>query len=212
MAHLRKPLGIALALNTGVFGVEILGGIWGGSLSLLTDAVHNLSDEVGLFFLLLAYLLRPRRSRGLLRGANLLHSVGLLAISVVLAVEALERLRTPASVPGLVLLGVALLASAGNWGVARTLRSAGREDAAIYLAYVHNRADAWVSLAPALAGALILASGISLFDSLVALGICLAIVVPSLRAILESREELIWPDAAACGEARPAAGLRSRGR
>lgn len=200
MAHLRKPLGAALALNTAVSGIEIVGGIWGGSLSLVTDAVHNLSDEVGLLFLLLAYVLRARLSRGLLRGANLLHSVGLLAISGVLSVEALARLRTPAPVPGLVPLGIALIASAGNWGVARSLRDASREDAAIYLAYVHNRADAWVSLAPALAGALILVSGISLFDPLVALGICLAILVPSFRAILDSREELVWPDATACGE------------
>jgi cobalt-zinc-cadmium efflux system protein len=187
VAHLRKPLGVALALNTAVSGIELIGGIWGGSLSLVTDAVHNLSDEVGLSFLRLAYLLRPRLSRGLLRGANLLHSVGLLAISLVLATEAIERLRTPQPVPGLVLLVVALLASVGNWAVARSLRSAGREDAAIHLAYVHNRADAWVSLGPALAGGLILASGVSLFDALVALGISLAILVPSFRSILESR-------------------------
>jgi len=200
MAHLRKPLGVALALNTAVSGVEIAGGIWAGSLSLVTDAVHNLSDEIGLLFLLLAYLVRARLSRGLLRGANLLHSIGLLAISAVLAVEAVERLRTPASVPGLVPLGVALLASAGNWGVARSLRDASREDAAILLAYVHNRADALVSLAPALAGVLILASGLSVIDPLVALGICLAILVPSFRAILDSREDLVWPDVTACSE------------
>ena len=200
MAHLRKPLGVALALNTAVSGVEIAGGIWAGSLSLVTDAVHNLSDEIGLLFLLLAYLVRARLSRGLLRGANLLHSIGLLAISIVLAVEALERLRTPAPVGGLVPLGVALLASAGNWGVARSLRDASREDAAILLAYVHNRADALVSLAPALAGVLILASGLSVIDPLVALGICLAILVPSFRAILDSREDLVWPDVTACSE------------
>jgi len=63
MAHLRKPLGAALALNTAVSGIEIVGGIWGGSLSLVTDAVHNLSDEVGLLFLLLAYVLRARWGR-----------------------------------------------------------------------------------------------------------------------------------------------------
>jgi cobalt-zinc-cadmium efflux system protein len=200
MAHLRKPLGVALALNTGVAGIEFIGGIWGGSLSLVTDAVHNLSDELGLVFLLLAYVLRARLSRGLLRGANFLHSVGLLVIRAVLAVEAIARLQSPAPVVGLVPLGIALLASAGNWGVAHSLRDASREDAAIYLAYVHNRADAWVSLAPALAGSLILATGISLFDPLVALGICLLILVPAFRAILESRQELIWPDAAACGE------------
>ena len=57
-----------------------------------------------------------------------------------------------------------------------------------------------MSLAPALAGSLILATGISLFDPLVALGICLMILVPAVRAILESREELIWPAAVACGE------------
>ncbi len=58
MAHLRKPLAIALGTNTAVLVVETAGGIEANSLSLITDAVHNLSDEVALGFLLLAYALR----------------------------------------------------------------------------------------------------------------------------------------------------------
>ena len=54
MAHRRKPLGLALGLNTGVLVLETLAGLTGNSLTLLMDAVHNLSDELGLLFLFLA--------------------------------------------------------------------------------------------------------------------------------------------------------------
>ena len=55
MAHLRKPLAVALGLNTAVLTVETLGTFEANSLSLATDAIHNVSDETGLAFLLLAY-------------------------------------------------------------------------------------------------------------------------------------------------------------
>lgn len=42
MAHLRRPLAVALGLNTAVLAVEIVGGVAGNSMSLMMDGVHNL--------------------------------------------------------------------------------------------------------------------------------------------------------------------------
>jgi divalent metal cation (Fe/Co/Zn/Cd) transporter len=85
MAHVRKPLGIAVALNTAVVGLEVVGGLGSRSFALVADAAHNLSDELALVCLGLAYVLTMSVNRRLQRMANLLNSLGLVAVSAVLA-------------------------------------------------------------------------------------------------------------------------------
>ena len=199
MAHRRGPLVTALALNTGALVVEIGAGVPAKSLSLVMDGVHNVSDEVALAFLVLAYSMRVGLSGRFLRSANLFNSLGLLAISAVLVWQAFERLHEPVAVLGIVPVVVGLVAAAANYGVARVLRQSAAEDAAIRLAYVHNLGDTLVSLAPVLAGILTLASGSLLVDPLVALGIAGAIIVPTLQTIAGSHRELVFPENVSCG-------------
>jgi cobalt-zinc-cadmium efflux system protein len=152
MAHRRRPLAAALALNTGALLVEVGAGIPANSISLVMDGVHNLSDEVALAFLVLAYTLRVALSGRFLRSANLFNSLGLLAISAVLVWQVFERLHRPEPVVGIVPIIVGLIAAAANLGVARVLREPASEDPAIRLAYVHNLGDTFVSLAPVMGG------------------------------------------------------------
>lgn len=84
MAHRRPPLVRALQLNTAVLAVEIAAGIGANSFSLIMDGVHNLSDEVALVLLVLAYSFRTGLSGKLLRYTNLFNSVGLLAFQLFL--------------------------------------------------------------------------------------------------------------------------------
>src|SRR2546428_3322311 len=154
MAHRRSPLALALGLNTAVTVVELATGVGSNSLSLIMDGVHNVSDEVALALLVLAYTLRTGLSGRFLRWANLFNSAGLLVISGLLTWQAAERTTNPQPLLGVVPLIVGLLGAAGNAGVAVALRVPSREDAAIRLAYVHNLGDTLVSLGPALAGAL----------------------------------------------------------
>ena len=198
MAHLRKPLAAAVGLNTVVLVIEGVGGVGANSLSLLTDAVHNLSDETALVFLLLAYLSRTGLSGQLLRAANVLNSVGLLAISALLVWQAVERLLHPAPVLTVVPIIAGLIGAVGNWGVAKALEEAAHHDAAIRLAYVHNLGDALLSLAPVVAGALILFTGQTVFDPLVAVAVAGVIIGSTLHAIAASRRELLWPSRVVC--------------
>ena len=92
MSHRRPPLVRALQLNTAVLVVEIAAGIGSNSFSLIMDGVHNLSDEVALVLLVLAYSLRAGLSGKLLRYANLFNSIGLLAICAFLVWRVVERL------------------------------------------------------------------------------------------------------------------------
>lgn len=201
MAHRRPPLVRALQLNTAVMGVEIAGGIASNSFSLIMDGIHNLSDEVALLFLVLAYSLRTGLSGRLLRYANLFNSVGLLVICAVLIWRVVDRLFQPVEVFGLVPIVARLIGAIGNWGVARVLREPSQDDVAIRLAYVHNLGDTLVSLIPVVAGVLICFSGSSLFDSLFALLIAAVVVTTTLRGVIGSHEELLWPGNVSCGHA-----------
>ena len=199
MAHRRRPLRLALALNSAVLAVELATGVGTNSLSLIIDSVHNLSDELGLALLFLAYTLPAGLSGALLRSANFFNSIGLLAISGYLAWRSVERLAAPLPVIGLGPALAGLLGVVGNWVVARALRRAAQYDVAIRLAYVHNLGDVLLSLAPVAAGLLILVSGRMIFDPLIALGLAIAIAVSTVRELARGGGELLWPPTIVCG-------------
>ena len=199
MAHYRKPLAAAVALNTLIFAVEGIAGLEVNSLSLIMDSVHNLSDELALVFLYLAFILPLGVSRNLMRTANLFNSVGLVAVSGLLLWLAVLRFNHPVPVPGAIPILVGLVAAVGNWGVARLLRDPGRDNPAIRLAYIHNLGDVQVSLAPVVCGVLVMVTGKPWVDPLIAGGIALWIVGSTLREVTLSRDELIWPEKINCG-------------
>ena len=147
MSHHRRAVGAAVLLNTAISGGEAIAGYYANSLSLLTDSVHNLSDELALAALWLAFIVSHGPSRALLRFANIFNSVGLIAVSGVLLWQAAERFLHPSPCWEVVPIIAGLGAAAANWGVARLLLAPGEHNAAIRLAYVHNLGDVWVSLA-----------------------------------------------------------------
>jgi cobalt-zinc-cadmium efflux system protein len=201
MAHHRKALAAAVAVNTAIVAVELAAGWQAGSLSLAMDGVHNLSDELALVLLYLAFILPQGLSRNLLRSANLFNSLGLVAVSALVLWQVVERILHPLPVLGWVPVVVGLGAALANWAIARLLWQPSRHNAAIRLAYLHNLGDAFASLAPVLAGVLVSVSGRSFFDPLVAGGIAAWIIVSTVREVVGSRDELIWPRKIECGHA-----------
>jgi cobalt-zinc-cadmium efflux system protein len=199
VAHRRKPLAWALALNTAVLIVEVGGGVGSGSLSLILDGIHNLSDELALALLVLAYTVRTGISGRFLRYANLFNSVGLLAICAFFLWQVFERLTRPVSVIGALTVITVLLGALGNWGVARVLRSFISDDPAIRLAYAHNLSDTLLSLVPVVSGALVMISGQYIFDPIATLVIVVVIVVGTVQSFAGSHRELLWPENVACG-------------
>jgi cation diffusion facilitator family transporter len=199
MAHYQKSLAAAVVLNTAISAVEAVAGFESGSLSLLMDSAHNLSDEMALNFLYLAFILSQGVSRHLLRTANLFNSLGLVMISGLLAWQAVERFLHPVPVQGAIPIVVGIAAAAANWGVAWLLRKPGRNNAAIRLAHIHNIGDVYVSLAPVLAGFLVIFTERSVFDPIIAAAIAVWIIFSTAREVFGSREELIWPEKIVCG-------------
>src|SRR6267143_26574 len=108
MAHYRKPIAAAVAFYSAIFIVEAIAGFGAQSLSLIMDSVHNLSDEMALVFIYLAFILSQGVSRNLLRFANIFNSVGLIVVSGLLLWQSVERLLHPAPVMGAVAIVVGL--------------------------------------------------------------------------------------------------------
>jgi cation diffusion facilitator family transporter len=199
MAHHQKAIAAAVALNSGIFVVEAVAGYQASSLSLIMDSVHNLSDELALVCLYLAFILSRGVSRNLLRSANIFNSVGLVAVSALLLWQVVERFLHPMPVQGVIPIVVGIAAAAANWGVARLLFEPGKNNAAIRLAYVHNMGDVWVSLAPVAAGIFVSLTGYSVFDPLIAGAVAIWFIASTGREVLESHDELIWPEKIVCG-------------
>jgi cation diffusion facilitator family transporter len=198
MAHHRRAVGAAVALNTGISMVEAIAGYQSNSLSLIMDSAHNLSDEMALIALWLAFIVARGPSRTLLRSANLFNSIGLIVVSGVLLWQAVERFLHPVSIQGAVPIVIGLAAAAANWGVARLLLAPSEHNAAIRLAYIHNLGDVWVSLAPVVAGLLLVLTGASFFDPLIAGAVALWLIAGTGLEVFKSSNELIWPERIVC--------------
>jgi len=183
-------------------------GIRAHSLSLVMDAVHNLSDELALVCLFCAYSTSLLMSRRLQRVSNVLNSLGLVAIGGLVVWQSIERLAHPRPVVGWLPIVAGLLAAAANWGVARALRPWMANSAAIRLAYVHNLGDTYVSLAPVASGLLVSLSHRSFFDPLAAILVGLWILSSTIVELRRAADDLLWPEQAVCphdewGKARP---------
>lgn len=141
-------------LNIGITLAELIGGLLSGSLALLSDAAHNLSDVAAVLIALWARRLsrRPptlRHTYGFKRAevmAALANAVVLIGVTAVIAREALVRLIHPEPVARGVMLAVALAALAGNAGSVLLLRSHGKHDVNVRSAFLHMAQDALASL------------------------------------------------------------------
>lgn len=173
----------AVSLNLGYVVVEAVTGFTVGSLALLADAAHNLTDVAGLVLAWGAAALALRRpsarfTYGLGRGtilAALANAVAiLLGVGAVLW-EAVGRIAEPPPVAGGMVLAVALAGIGVNAGTALLFRERARDDLNARGAFLHMAADAAVSLGVVLAAGLILATGLDILDPLVAILVSLVV-------------------------------------
>jgi cobalt-zinc-cadmium efflux system protein len=190
---------IALAINLALLAVEAVGGIITGSLAVLADAGHLLSDVGSIALALAAAGLasRPggaRRTFGYQRSevlAALANGLILVAVAVAVAVAAIGRLGDPPGIDGAGVLALGLLGLAGNLAATAVLAGGRREDLNLEGVLRHSFADALGSLGVVLAGAFVLAGGSTLVDPIVGLVIAALILASSWRLIKEPFEVLM---------------------
>jgi cobalt-zinc-cadmium efflux system protein len=187
----RRRLRIVLVITSTVVVVEALGAWWSGSLALLADAGHMLTDVAGIVVALLASLLAtrpssPRRTFGYHRAeilAAVLNALVLLGLCGYLGYAGTRRLVDPTDVDAprlLIFAGIGLVANLGS--VAALSR---RKDSSLNMkgAYLEVLSDAFGSAAAIVAGVVILATGFLRADSIASLVIAL-LVLPRAWALL----------------------------
>lgn len=202
----------AVGLNTAYVLVEAGFGFLTGSLALLADAAHNLTDVAGLLIAWGAAVLAKRAGNaaytfGYGRAtilAAMLNAVAILIGVVVVIWEAAQRFQTVVEVPGLTILLVALVGIGVNTGSALLFMKSQKEDLNAKGAYLHMAADAAVSGAVVLAAAGIMLTGWHWLDPAVAIAVSVLIawtswglLRDSLRLQLDGVPEAIDPQAVA---------------
>jgi cobalt-zinc-cadmium efflux system protein len=161
-AHASAPqqrLRWALVLAAGYMCAEVVGGWWTGSLALLADAGHMLSDVFALSLSLLAFRLAQRPSTaqqtyGHHRTeilAALAHGMLLVGVAVFVVSEAVERLGEPRTILGGPMLAIAAGGLAVNLAALAILGEARRENLNVRGAWLHVLSDALGSVGAMLA-------------------------------------------------------------
>ncbi len=185
---------IGIALNTAFVAAEAGFGFQAGSLALLSDAGHNLSDVLGLVLAWVAAILarRPAAGRytyGLKRTtilAALANAIFLLVTVGALGFEAIERLKNPQPVAAGVMAWVSGAGILVNGFTAFLFMSGRKGDLNVRGAFLHMAADAAVSLGVTLAGVLILFTGWSWVDPVVSLAVLVVILIGTWSLFTES--------------------------
>jgi len=187
----RRRLALVLALTLAFLGVEVAAGFLTGSLSLLADAGHMLTDVAGLVLALLAMKVAerppsPRRTYGYHRAeilAALTNGVVLLGVAGYILFEAWHRFAHPRPVPGLPVFAVAAVALAVNVASAFALHRGSRASLNVRGAYNEVMADAVSSVGVMAGAATITLTGWYWVDPLVAVLIA-AFILPRTVALL----------------------------
>ena len=206
----KRSLGFALVLNAGYTAVEAVVGFATGSLAVLADAGHNLSDVLALGLAIGAVWLAerpptPRRSFGFKRAeilAALLNAVSIIVIAVLIFVEAARRFANPPEVPGGWLIVVAAIGIAINAAGAAAVFRGGGEDVNMRASFIHLAGDALGSLGVLAAGVIIVTTGWVYADPLFSVLIGLLILASvwgvlrdSVLVLLEAAPRGIDPQA-----------------
>ncbi len=195
----RRRLIVALGINLVLLVAEAVGGIITGSLAVLADAGHLLSDVGSIVLALIAARLaaRPasgRRTFGYQRTevlAALANGLTLVVVSVFIAVEAIGRFSDPPGISGGGVLALGILGLLGNAAATIYLARGEREDINLEGVIRHSFADALGSLGVVLAGAVVLAGGSDIVDPIVGLLISILVLASSWRLLKEPFDVLM---------------------
>ena len=180
-----RAFAIGIALNLVYVAGEAVGGIFSGSLALLADAGHNLSDVLSLSLSWGAAVLSHRRPSGRftygLRSSSILaalaNAVILLVVTGGIAWEALWRIGHPLPVASTVVIWVAAAGILVNGVTALLFASGSQRDLNLKSAFLHMAADTVVTASVVAAGIVIALTGWLWLDPVVSLVVSAVIVI-----------------------------------
>lgn len=180
----RNRLVVVLAITLAVVLVQIIGAALSGSLALLADAGHMLSDAAGVFIALLASWIATRpaselRTYGYQRAevlAAMANALILIVIAVVIVIEAIRRLGETPEVQTDIMLWAAVAGAVANLVSLLILRGAQEESLNVRGAYLEVLGDLLGSLAVIAAAIIIMTTGFQTADTIASLVIAVMIL------------------------------------
>ena len=195
----RKRLIAVLAITLAVVLVQVIGAVLSGSLSLLADAGHMLSDAAGVTIALLAAWIAGRpasdqRTYGYQRAevlAALANALILIVISVVIFSEAIRRIGAAPEVQTDIMLFAAVLGAAANVASLVILRGAHQESLNVRGAYLEVLGDLLGSFAVIAAAVVIMVTGFQAADTIASVLIALLVIYSSWTLIRQSVDVLM---------------------
>ena len=206
----RKWLTLALILIVGFMAVEVVVGVLAGSLALITDAGHMLTDAASIVLALIAIRLAARPARGGytygLKRAEILsaqaNGITLLLLAAYFIFEGVRRLIDPGEVEGLLVFVTALVGIVVNVAASWCISRANRTSLNVEGAFQHILNDLYAFIATAIAGAVVWLTGFARADAIAALLVAAlmikagwGLVRASGRIFLEAAPKGVDPEA-----------------
>jgi cobalt-zinc-cadmium efflux system protein len=205
----HRWLTVALALIAGFMGVEVVAGLLAGSLALLSDAAHMLTDAASIALALVAARLAARPAKGAftfgLGRAEILsaqiNGAALFLLAGAIAIEGVRRLGSPPEVDGGIVIVVGAVGALVNVGAFLALSRSERRSLNVEGARAHVLADLYGSVAAIVAGVVIASGGPARIDALAALTVAAlmlrsgwSLLHASTRVLLEAAPRGIDPE------------------
>ena len=198
-ANNERRVGLAACLTGAFMFAEVAGGIVSGSLALLADAGHMLTDFASLALAWFAFRLarRPadwKRTYGFDRFQVLVafvNGLALFAIAGWIVYEAIERIATPRAVEGGIMVVIAIIGLVVNIAAFTLLRGADRDNLNVRGAALHVLGDMLGSVAALVAGGVILATGWTPIDPLLSILVAVIILQSAWRVASEAGHILL---------------------
>jgi cobalt-zinc-cadmium efflux system protein len=195
----RRWLSVALAAIAAFMAVEVVAGIVAGSLALISDAAHMLTDAAAIALALVAMRLAARPARGSytygLKRAEILsaqlNGLSLVLLAAWLAYEAIHRLLSPAQVTGWIVIVTGTAGLAVNVVAAWAIGKANRASLNVQGAYQHVLMDALASLAAIGAGVVVALTGLGQADAVATLIVVALMVKAGWRLLRDATRILL---------------------
>ncbi|MCX6154953.1 MAG: cation diffusion facilitator family transporter [Candidatus Kapabacteria bacterium] len=195
----EKNLIITIFLNFIISFIEIIGGLLSGSLSLISDALHNFSDGIAIIITYIAMKLskKPKTFKytfGFKRAeiiAAIINSSTLIIISFFLIKEAVERINHPSPITGSIMLIVATIGLIANIVGTLLLKKGSKNSLNMRAAYFHLLSDAISSLAVVIGAVFIIFFNIYWLDPLMTIVISIYILKEAYIIAKEAVEVLM---------------------
>lgn len=195
-----RNLLISIVLNIGITIAQIIGGFISGSLALISDAIHNLSDVISLIISYIANLLTNSKKQTLEKTfgykraeiiAAFVNAASLIVIAVFLAIEAIKRFKNPQVIDENLVIILALIAIVLNGLSVLLLRKDASHNLNMKSAYLHLLTDMLTSVAVLIGGFLMKYYQIYWVDAVLTIAISVYLLIMSWHIFIDSLKILM---------------------